>query len=52
LTIAEVAKRLRVSERTVHRWLSSGELVAHDFGRAKRLAIDDLRRFIAARRSP
>jgi len=49
-TIAEVAERLRVSERTVHRWLANDELVAHDFGRAKRIGVDDLTRFITARR--
>jgi excisionase family DNA binding protein len=51
LTIAEVAERLRVSERTAHRWLADGELIAHQFGRAVRIATTDFARFVAARRS-
>lgn len=50
LRIAEVAERLSVSERTVRRWIRSGELVAHCLGRSLRVSEGDLRVFLAARR--
>jgi excisionase family DNA binding protein len=31
-TLPEVAKRLRVSRRTIYRWVQSGELSAHKLG--------------------
>ena len=49
-TIAEVAERLDVAERTIRRWIKSGDLVAHRFGRVVRIAELDLRDFLAARR--
>jgi excisionase family DNA binding protein len=52
LTIEDVAQRLRVDERTVHRWISDGKLVRHKFGRAVRIALSDLQRFIAQHRQP
>ena len=49
-TLREVAARLDVSSRTVSRWIASGELIAHRFGRSVRIADDDLRAFLARRR--
>jgi len=49
-TIAEVAKLLAVSSRTVRRAIDRKELVAHHFGKAVRIAESDLRTFVAGRR--
>lgn len=49
-TIAEVAEMLRVCTRTVRRWIAAGELVAHRFGNAVRIAEPDLRAFLALHR--
>ena len=49
-TIAEVAERLRVSTRTVRRWIEAGDLVAHRFGGIVRIAETDLRAFLALHR--
>lgn len=49
-TIAEVAERLAVSPRTVRRWIRSGDLVAHRFRGAVRIAESDLRAFFATHR--
>jgi excisionase family DNA binding protein len=51
-TIAEVAERFGVATRTVRRWIGAGELVAHRFGRAVRIAESDLKAFIAQHRDP
>lgn len=51
-TIAEVAEFTGVSVRTVRRWIKSGELVAHHFGTAVRIAESDLKAFIACHRNP
>ena len=51
-TIAEVAERLRVVTRTVHRWIKSGDLVAHRRGRVVRIAESDLKAFLARHRDP
>jgi excisionase family DNA binding protein len=48
--VADVAERLDVATRTVSRWIKSGELTAHRFGRAVRIAEDDLRDFLTAHR--
>ena len=50
-TIAEVAKQLRVSERTVSRWIAAGELKSHKFGAAVRISEEDYRAFVSMRRS-
>ena len=50
LTIAEVAERLRVSTRTVRRWIDVGYLVAHRVGGVVRIAESDLRVFLALHR--
>lgn len=49
-TIAETAEMLRVSTRSVRRWIVAGELVAHHLGRAVRIAECDLRAFLALHR--
>jgi excisionase family DNA binding protein len=50
-TIAEIAVRLRVSTRTVRRWIENGDLTAHRFGAAVRIAETDLRAFLAIHRT-
>lgn len=50
-TIAEVARCLRVSDRTVRRWTKAGGLVTYRFGGgAVRVAERDLRAFLALHR--
>jgi excisionase family DNA binding protein len=49
-TIAETAEMLRVATRTVRRRIAAGELVAHRFGGAVRIAENDLRAFLAIHR--
>jgi excisionase family DNA binding protein len=50
-TIDEVADCLNVSPRTVRRWIKSGDLPVHRFGRAVvRIAEHDLRAFLAQHR--
>ncbi|WP_168734616.1 helix-turn-helix domain-containing protein [Ollibium composti] len=41
-TIKQLAKRWQVSERQVHRFVHSGVLVAHKFGRSLRIAEDNV----------
>lgn len=50
-TIAEVADLLVVSTRTVRRWISDRELLAHKFGRQVRISEIDLRAFVERRRA-
>lgn len=49
LTIKEVAERLRVSERTVRRWLLAGKLKGFRFGDRAGWRVDekDLEAFVA-----
>lgn len=49
-TIAEIAELLRVSSRTVRRWVRARDLIAHKIGGAIRIAEGDLRAFLALRR--
>ena len=54
-TLPEVAERLKVSRRTVYRWVQSGELSAHKLGPDKpgvewRIGEDDLEGFLEAHR--
>lgn len=46
LRICEVADQLAVSSRTVRRWIEDGQLRAHRFGRAVRIAVSDLQFFL------
>jgi excisionase family DNA binding protein len=50
LTTPDVAERLRVSTRTVRRWIEDGDLIAHRIGGVVRIAESDLRAFVALRR--
>jgi excisionase family DNA binding protein len=48
--IAEVAEMVRVSTRTVRRWIENGDLIVHREVGGIRIAEDDLRAFLARRR--
>jgi excisionase family DNA binding protein len=50
LSIETVAERLDLSTRTIRRLIDGGELPVHRFGRAVRIAEDDLRRLAASAR--
>lgn len=50
LTIKQVADRCSVSDRTVRRWINSGQLVAHRIGRITRVAEIDIAAFLALQR--
>ena len=52
LTVDQVANHLRVSVKTVRRWVQSGELIHHRFGRQLRISEIDLQAFIDAGRQP
>jgi excisionase family DNA binding protein len=45
-TISEVAERLSVSQRSVFRWIRSGDLKVHRFGALVRIGEGDLRQFL------
>lgn len=49
-TISEVAEHLKVSPKTVRRWIDRGELAAHRFSRQIRVSETDMAAFIAAHR--
>jgi excisionase family DNA binding protein len=49
LTVAEVAKQLRVSNMTVYRLIKAGEMRAVRVGRGYRLKEDDVRRYLQQR---
>lgn len=49
VTVAEVAKRLRVSNMTVYRLVKSGQLPAVRVGRGYRIPEADLERYLEAR---
>ena len=51
LTVQEVAKHLRVDEKTVRRWINKGELAAIDLGKGYRIYRSDLDAFIDKRRT-
>lgn len=48
-TVAEVARRLRVSNMTVYRLVKSGQLPAVRVGRGYRIREADLQRYLEAR---
>ncbi len=50
-TLKEIAERLKVSERTVWRWVHSGALPAIKLGQQWRIRDDDLDEFLEARRA-
>jgi excisionase family DNA binding protein len=49
LTVSEVAAALRVSNMTVYRLVSSGELPAVKVGRCLRLPVEEVDRYLAGR---
>jgi excisionase family DNA binding protein len=49
LTVAEVARRLRVSNMTVYRLINSGQLPAVRVGRGYRIRADDVDKYLKAR---
>ena len=46
LGVAEAAKLLGVSEKTVRQLIDSGSLIAHRIGHSVRISEDDLRLFL------
>ncbi len=50
-TVQGIAEQLDVSERSVHRWIDSGDLVVCRFGRSVRISADELAAFIARSRA-
>jgi excisionase family DNA binding protein len=50
-TPAEIAERLKVTPRTVYRWLESGELRAIRFTREYRISEADVEDFISRHRT-
>jgi excisionase family DNA binding protein len=51
LTVQEVAKRLKVDEKTVRRWIIKGDLAAINLGKGYRIYQSDLDDFIDKRRT-
>lgn len=49
MTVAEVARLMRVSTMTVYRLIKSGELAAVKIGRSYRLQPEDVDRYLADR---
>ncbi len=49
LTVAEVARHLRVSNMTVYRLVKSGQLAAVRVGRGYRIREDDVRTYLEKR---
>ena len=49
-TLDEIAQRLKVSYRTVHRWVQAKELSAYKLGAEWRVAESDLQEFLEARK--
>ena len=49
LTVAEVARTLRVSNMTVYRLLNSGQIPAVRIGRGYRVLEEDMRKYIEQR---
>ncbi|MFL5629364.1 MAG: helix-turn-helix domain-containing protein [Ktedonobacteraceae bacterium] len=51
LTVEEIAERMRVNEKTVRSWITSGELPAFPVGkRGYRISGNDLHSFVEARK--
>jgi excisionase family DNA binding protein len=50
-TLREVAERLKVSRRTVYRWVQAKELPAYRLGGEFRITERDLEEFLEARRT-
>ena len=50
MSIREVAEFFGVSQKTVRRWIESGQLEAHQLGRQWRIAPEEIERFLVTRR--
>jgi excisionase family DNA binding protein len=50
-TLLEIAEKLKVSYRTVYRWVQAGELAAYKLKGGYRVAERDLKEFLEARRT-
>lgn len=50
-TVSEIARRLKVKEKTVRNWIHSGELVAIYLGKEYRIRESSLQDFIRKRES-
>lgn len=50
LTIPDISERLRVSDKTVRRWIEKGDLIAHKLGTRWRVSEADLALFLRTRR--
>ena len=50
LTTKQAAMQIQVSTKTINRWIKSGDLVGHRFGRQWRISESDLQTFIRTRR--
>lgn len=50
-TLQDVAERLKVSYRTVYRWVRAGDLPAYKLGQDWRVEDSDLRKFLKARKA-
>lgn len=46
LTKVEVAQRLQVSIKTIERWMASGDLPVHRFGKSVRISTADFRSLV------
>lgn len=51
LTLPEIAERLKVSRRTVYRWIKDEDLNAYKFANEYRITEADLRDFLERRRT-
>jgi excisionase family DNA binding protein len=51
LSVADIADRLKLSEKTVRRWIERGDLPAHHLGRAVRVSEDDLALYLHKNRA-
>ena len=51
LTLREVAEKLKVSRRTVYRWIKDGDLNAYKFANEYRITERDLKDFLERRRT-
>lgn len=50
LTKIEVSQRLQVSIKTIERWMASGDLPVHRFGKSVRILTADFRAFVGKAR--
>ncbi len=51
-TTGDVAKRLKITPKTVREWISRGELIAIDLGQGYRIKKSDLEIFLERRKRP